>query len=164
MAKTKGQKQAMLSDLTDKFAQAKAVVFARFSGLKVADNEMLRRQLKAEDGEYYVAKKTLLNLVLGKLGLADFQPRATDGQLAAVFGYADEVAPARVLEKFIKDHEDQVQFVGGILEGKFITGAEVKALANLPTRQQLYAQVVGTINAPVSGFVNALAGNLRSLV
>ncbi len=164
MAKTKGQKQEIVRDLAAKLDRAKSVVFARFSGLKVTDNESLRGQLRTEDSEYYVAKKTLLNRVLADKGLDGFNARVEEGQMAAIFGYSDEVAPARVLSKFIKDHEEQVKFVGGMLEGKFLTAAEVKALADLPTKQELYAKLVGSINAPVSGFVNALAGNLRNLV
>jgi large subunit ribosomal protein L10 len=164
MPKTKQQKQVILRDLAKKFEQAKSVVFAHFTGLKVVDNEMLRQDLKQEQSEYYVAKKTLLNLALKDKNLADFDPKGADGQLAVIFGYEDEVAPAKILNKFIKDHEGQVKFLGGILEGKVIDAKAVTILANVPTRTELYAKLVGSINAPVSGFVNALAGNLRNLV
>lgn len=164
MPKTKQQKQVILRDLAKKFEQAKSVVFAHFTGLKVNDNEMLRRDLRQEQSEYYVAKKTLLNLALKDKNLESFDPKSSDGQLAVVFGYEDEVAPAKILNKFIKDHEGQVKFLGGILEGKVIDANAVTVLANVPTRAELYAKLVGSINAPVSGFVNVLAGNLRNLV
>jgi large subunit ribosomal protein L10 len=61
-------------------------------------------------------------------------------------------------------NNERLDFLGGILEGKFIDAAQVKFLADLPSREELYAKLVGSINAPVSGFVNALAGNLRNLV
>jgi len=164
MAKTKLKKQEILRDLTNKFDRAKAVVFARFNAVKVADNEVLRNQLRDEASEYYVAKKTLLDLALKEKNFSDFKPRDTEGQVAVVFGYEDEVAPAKILNKFIGEHKEQVSFLGGILEGRLIEANQVKALAELPSREELYAKVVGSINAPVSGFVNALAGNLRNLV
>jgi len=164
MPKTKQQKQVILRDLATKFAEAKSVVFAHFTGLKVSDNEALRNDLRQEQGEYYVAKKTLLNLALKEKNLADFDPKSSDGQLAVIFGYEDEVAPAKILNKFIKEHEGQVKFLGGILEGQVIDAKAVTILANVPTRLELYAKLVGSINAPVSGFVNALAGNLRNFV
>ena len=164
MAKTKIKKQEILRDLNAKFDRAKSVVFARFNAVKVVDNEDLRNQLRNEASEYYVAKKTLLNLALKEKNFSGFDPRETDGQTAVIFGYEDEVAPAKILNKFIKDHSEQVSFLGGILEGRLIEPNQVKALADLPSREELYAKLVGSINAPVSGFVNALAGNLRNLV
>lgn len=164
MPKTKQQKQVILRDLAKKFEEAKSVVFAHFTGLKVVDNEMLRNDLRQEKSEYYVAKKTLLNLALKEKNLGNFDPKGSDGQVAVIFGYEDEVAPAKILNKFIKDHNGQVKFLGGVLEGQVIDAKSVLALANVPSRTELYAKLVGSINAPVSGFVNALAGNLRNLV
>jgi len=164
MPKTKQQKQVILRDLAKKFEEAKSVVFAHFTGLKVIDNEMLRNDLRQEKSEYYVAKKTLLNLALKEKNLSNFDAKGSDGQVAVIFGYEDEVAPAKILNKFIKDHKEQVTFLGGVLEGQIIDAKSVLALANVPSRTELYAKLVGSINAPVSGFVNALAGNLRNLV
>jgi large subunit ribosomal protein L10 len=89
-----------------------------------------------------------------------------DGQLAAIFGYEDEVAPAKVVDTFLADKENagKIAFLGGVLEGRFIDKDQVTALAKIPSREELYAKLVGSMNAPVSGFVNALAGNLRNLV
>ena len=86
-----------------------------------------------------------------------------EGGVAAVFGFEDEVAPAQLIAAFAKKH-DIVSIYGGMLEGNFIDSNKVKELAKLPSKQQLLGQLVGTINAPVSGFVNVLAGNLRGLV
>ncbi len=166
MAKTKIQKQTIVRDLQEKLKRAKSVVFARFNALGVADNEALRRDLKQEASEYYVAKKTLLAKTFADQKLDGFDPKSEAGQLAVVFGYEDEVAPAKILNKFIKGNgnAERLSFLGGVLEGKFIDAAQVKFLADLPSREELYAKVVGSINAPVSGFVNVLAGNLRGLV
>lgn len=164
MAKTKLQKQVILRDLEAKLAKSKAVVFARFNGFGVAQNEELRNKLRSEDSEYYVAKKTLLTKALSGAGLTDFDAKSSEGQMAVIFGYGDEISPAKTLAGFVKSSEGKIEFAGGILEGRIINKAEVAALANLPSREELYAKIVGSINAPVSGFVNALAGNLRNIV
>ena len=164
MAKTKSQKQEVLKKLQDKAGKAKSVIFTHFNGLGVKENEVLRKELLGEKSEYYVAKKTLLNLAFKDKNIKNLEIKALDGQVAAVFGYDDEVAPARIVHKFKKKNEGKIDFIGGILENKFLTAEEVSTLAQLPTKTELYTKVVGSINAPISGFVNALAGNLRNLV
>ena len=164
MAKNKQQKQEILRDLSAKIAKAKSMVFASFNALTVSDNEALRSQLRAEGNEYYVAKKTLLNLALKEAKLENIDAKNFEGQLAVVFGYEDEISPAKVVAKFAKNHANTLEFVGGILENRFIEPTAVRELASLPSRQELYAKLVGSINAPVSGLVNSLAGNLRNLV
>jgi len=164
MAKTKGQKKAILKNLNEKMAKAKSIVFASFNALGVKENEELRRQLRAENGEYAVVKKTLLGLAFKENNIIDVKMEDKTGGLAAVFGYGDEIMPAKVVDKFRKGREDKISFLGAILDNKFVSGEDVYALAKLPGKQELLAKVVGTINAPVFGFVNALAGNIRNLV
>lgn len=165
MPKSKIQKGEIYRNLSEKIKKSKSMVFAGFNALGVKDNETLRAKLRAENSEYYVAKKTLLNRALQDNKL-DINVRDFDGKVAAIFSYEDEVAPAKVLGNFRKDKdkENRVFFLGGILEGKLLTQKEVEALSALPSKTELYAKLVGSLNAPISGFVNALAGNLRNLV
>jgi large subunit ribosomal protein L10 len=165
MPKNKIQKGEILRNLSEKIKKSKSVVFAGFNALTVKDNENLRAQLRKENSEYYVAKKTLMNIAF-KDQIKDLNVRDMDGKLAAVFSYEDEVAPAKILGNFRKDKEKatKVFFLGGILENKLLSKQEVEALAQLPSKTELYAKLVGSLNAPISGFVNALAGNLKNLV
>ncbi|MDP2709544.1 MAG: 50S ribosomal protein L10 [bacterium] len=166
MPKSKEQKRTILKELAEKIAKAKSVVFTKYSGLTVKENEVLRNKLREQDNEYYVAKKTLMDLAFKDEKIEGLEAKKFDGQVAAVFGYKDEVAPAKIIEQFKKDKdkEGKIEFLGGILENKYIDAAAVSALAILPSKQELYAKVLGSINAPVSGLVNALAGNMRNLV
>lgn len=164
MAKTKEQKQDTLKMLTEKISLAKSVVFTNFSGLLVKDNEDLRKRLRQEDSEYYVAKKTLLDLAFRDAKINDLDIKNFDGRVAVVFGYGEEVAPAKIVGQFKQEHAEKINFIGGILEGKFLNAQEVATLSKLPGKQELYAQLVGSLLAPISGFANVLAGNLRSLV
>ncbi|MCK5416114.1 50S ribosomal protein L10 [Candidatus Parcubacteria bacterium] len=166
MAKSKAQKQEILTALADKIDRAKSVVFTKFDALEVKDNEALRNKLRENNSEYFVAKKTLLDIAFRDKKIENLNIKDFDGKVSAVFGYEDEVAPAKVVNDFREDNrkEDNISFVGAILEGKFLKIEEVEALAKLPSKQELYAKMVGSLNAPVSGFVNVLAGNLRGLV
>ena len=165
MPKNKLQKQEILRTLSEKFKKSKSVVFAGFNALTVKDNEILRDQLRQENSEYYVAKKTLINLAF-KDQISDLNVRTMDGKLAAIFSYDDEIASAKILANFRKDKEKEgrIFFLGGILENKLLSKAEIEALSQLPSKHELYSQLVGSLNAPISGFVNALAGNLKNLV
>jgi len=165
MPKNKIQKQEILRNLSEKFKKSKSVVFAGFNALTVKDNEKLRDQLRQENSEYYVAKKTLMNIAF-KDQIDELNVRSLDGKLAAIFSYGDEVAPAKILANFRKDKDKEARifFLGGILENKLLSKSEIEAVSMLPSKQELYARLVGTMNAPISGFVNALAGNLKNLV
>jgi large subunit ribosomal protein L10 len=164
MPKTKLQKQVILRNLVEKSKKAKSIVFTKFDGLGVKENEELRNNLKKENSEYYVAKKTLMSLAFKDMNLEALDVRGFEGKIAAVFGYEDEVAPAKIVDKFKKGKEDKISFVGGILDNKVISAEEVTALSKIPSKQELYAKLVGSINAPVAGFVNVLAGNIRGLL
>ena len=165
MPKSKIQKQEIFRDLNEKIKKSKSVVFAGFNSLGVKDNEILRSKLREEDSEYYVAKKTLLDLAL-KENKIEVDTKSLEGKVAAIFSYEDEVASAKILGNFLKDKEKEgkIFFLGGVLDGRFLSRVEVEALSKLPSKNELYAKLLGSLNAPVSGFVNVMAGNLRSLV
>ncbi|HNU96245.1 MAG TPA: 50S ribosomal protein L10 [Candidatus Magasanikbacteria bacterium] len=163
MPKTKQQKKVIVESLGDDVKKAKAVVFANFQGLTVKDSEDLRKKCRNVGVNVMVAKKTLLRKVCEELGFGDINPKTFEGSVATFTSEKDEIAPAKVVADFAKQN-DKVLIYGGILENKFIASDYVKNLASLPSKQELLGKLVGSINAPVSGFVNVLAGNLRSLV
>ncbi|MDP3244604.1 MAG: 50S ribosomal protein L10 [bacterium] len=163
MPKTKGQKNDVVRDLTDKLQKMKSGVFVNFSGLKMKDTQKLRELTWDKGVDYQVVKKTLLKIALKDAGLEGIDPKAMEGNLGVAFGLEDEIAAPKLLANFAKGNE-ALKILGGILENKFIDAAKVKALASLPSRQEMLGRLVGTIAAPVSGFLNVLQGNLRGLV
>jgi large subunit ribosomal protein L10 len=163
MAKTRQQKESEVQDLNDRLTKSKGVVFASYKGLTVSQTEELRKVLRAEGAELKMAKKNLLQLVMKKAGLDDKVVDNFTGSVTVAFGYDDEISPARVMAKFSKTNQ-AMELFGGLLENSFINADRVKALATLPGREELLAKLVGTINAPVAGFVRVLAGNMRNLV
>jgi large subunit ribosomal protein L10 len=164
MPKTKNEKKGILKKLEEKISQSKSVVFAGFDSLGVKENQELREKLGEENNEYLVAKKTLIKLAFEKQGYKDIDMESLSGKVATVFAYDDEISAAKIIDNFRKDKEEKLYFLGGLYEGKMINQQEITALAKLPSREELYAKIVGSINAPVSGLVNVLAANLRNFV
>jgi len=159
MPKTKETKKQDLVNLEKKLDDSKSVVFANFFGLKVHETEALRSECRDNNLSCSVLKKNLLTLALKNKGV---DVGNIEGEIVAIFG-EDEVIPAKVTADFSKKHES-LKIVAGVIDGKFSSREDVVALAKLPSREELLAKFVGTINAPVSGFVNVLAGNMRKFV
>jgi len=162
MAKTRVQKDVMINALNEKIQNMKSAVFVDYKGMKVKDITTLRRNLRDNKVEFNVAKTTLLKIALGKNNI-EVDPELLKKPLAVAFAMEDEVAPAKEISKFAKTNE-AIEILAGILEQKQISANQVKQLAALPSKEELYAKVVGSIASPLSGMVNVLAGNLRGLV
>jgi len=159
---TRLQKNEIVKELTKKIKESKSVVFSDFKGLPVKEMMALRRELRSEGVDMKVAKKTLISIALKDAGV-DVDARKLEGQITVAISSQDEVTVAKILAKAAKANEN-LKIVGGLLGMKELSKEEVVALSNLPSKEQLLAKLVGTINAPVSGFVNVLAGNIRGLV
>ncbi|MCD4694134.1 50S ribosomal protein L10 [bacterium] len=163
MPKSREQKKEILRNLEEKIKKSKSIVFTSFGNLKVSESEDLRKRLKKEGGECYIPKKTLLQIALSNVGF-DIKAREFEGRVAIIFGYNDQVAHVKAVDEFRKEQEDKIGFIGGILDNQFISAEKVSGLAKIPNRQELYAKLVGSLNAPTFGFVNVLSGNIRNLV
>lgn len=159
---TKAQKKELVKDLAQKIKESKSVVFADFKGVKVKDLTELKKELRKEGISFKVLKKTLINIALKEAGV-EASTKEMEGQVAISTSPKDEVAPAKIISKFSKANEN-IKILGGVLESKSMTIEEVKSLAMLPSKEELLGKLVGTIQAPISGFANVLAGNIRGLV
>ncbi len=159
----KSQKEVIVKAVTDKAKGAKALVFANFKGVSVKDITGIRRELMKSGSSWQVLKKTLLNIALKDAGV-NVNARELDGQVGVAFS-SDEVAAAKVLVDFKKaNKESTLEIVGGALGKDALDVKAVKALALLPSQDELRAKLVGTLQAPISGFVRTLSGNLSGLV
>lgn len=159
---TKDQKKEIVKNLAREIKDSKAVVFSDYKGLSVKDMTALRRELRQQGVNLKVVKKTLMSLALKDAGV-ELDTRKMEGQITLAISQKDEVAAAKIIAKTAKTNEN-LKIVSGLLGKKAISQEEVAALANLPSKDELLAKLVLTLNAPVSGFVNVLAGNLRGLV
>lgn len=162
MAKTRQQKEDIVAGIAENFKAMKSAAFSSISGFTMNQANELREKAAEQGAKVFIAKKTMLELAAKEAGLEGIDPRNLEGSILTAVA-EDEVAAAKLLHELTKENED-IQLVAGVLEGKALSADEVKQLAALPSKQELLAQVVGSLNAPVSGFVNALAGNMRGLV
>lgn len=165
MALTKVQKNEVVSELSDLLTSSRMTVVAQFQGTTVKAIQELRRQARENGTAVKVVKNRLVIKALQENSeLKGADTSALTGMLMYAFNSQDEVAPAQVLANFAKK-QPTIQFVGAITaDGKFISADEVKALATLPSKNQLIAGIINTLNGPVNGIMSGLTGNLHGLL
>lgn len=163
MAKTRLQKQEMIQSLAEKIKRSKSVVFTSQRGLTVKDSTDLRSLCRKENAEYVAIKKTLLQKALSDAGIGSAEISSYDGIVGVVLGYDDEVVAARIASNFAKEHEE-ILLQDGILEHVLVDSGKIKYLATLPSKDMLIAKFIGSLNAPVSGFVRVLFGTMSGFV
>jgi len=161
MALTKEQKTKQIESIKEKVAKGPkgypSVIFADFAKVPSKDMFSLRKSLKEAGCNLKIAKKTLVRIAFGQSGISFWNKikAVIPGQLALVFGIEDEIAPARISNKFAKENAN-FKILGGIFENRFIDREKALVLANLPTRNELLGRLVGSIYSPVSSFVRVL--------
>lgn len=158
------EKQAVVAELKEKLAKTKGAVLTNYRGLTVAQDTKLRRKLREAGVEYRVVKNTMTRIAANELGLEGLDTYL-EGPTAIAISESDPVAPAKIISEFIKENKLQaLEIKAGLVEGKVIDANGVKALANLPPREVLIAQVLAGMQAPIAGFVNVLQGTIRNAV
>ncbi|MEO8785230.1 MAG: 50S ribosomal protein L10 [Candidatus Saccharimonadales bacterium] len=165
MALTKDQKNDVVSDVSEALAASKLTVVAAYQGTDVKALQGLRRQARENGTRVSVIKNRLvIKALAANPATKDTDTSALKGMLLYAFNSDDEVAPAQVLAKFAKT-QPSLQFVGAIsADGSFMAAEDVKALAELPNKNQLIAQVLATLSSPVDGILSGLSGNLHALL
>ncbi|HEX7483888.1 MAG TPA: 50S ribosomal protein L10 [Candidatus Saccharimonadales bacterium] len=165
MAITRDKKNTLVAEMSDVLQDAKMTVFAQYQGLSVADVQELRKAAREAGVTIKVIKNRLVRVALASNDVyKDTDTSALTGQLLYAISTTDEVAPAQVLDKFAKTHPALV-FVGAFSgEGATLSAADVKALAGLPSKNQLIGEVVAQLLSPVHDVTNALSGNLHALL
>lgn len=163
MPKTRAEKQEIVARVADRFRRMKGAAFSSVSGFTMSQADALRAKAAEKNVDVFITKKTLLSLAAKEAGVDGVVPSSLEGSILTAVSYGDEVSAAKILKDLAKENE-AIVLQAGILEGRMIAQNEVKRLADLPSKEQLLGQLVGTLNAPISGFVNVLAGNLRGLV
>ncbi|MDP2690974.1 MAG: 50S ribosomal protein L10 [bacterium] len=162
MATSRQQKEEILKRITDSMRDAKSVVFADLHGMSVEDSQALRNVLREHGVRTQVAKKTLIVLA-GKENGYEIDKAMLDGQIAIAFSMDDEVAAAQQLYKLGKKNE-KIKLVGGIFEGKVASKSLIMEVAQMPSKEELLAKLVGSMRAPLAGFQGVLHGTLRGFV
>ena len=165
MAITRDKKKTLVAELTDLFSSAKGAVGAVYSGLNVNQIQKLRREARSEDVKIIVVKNRLVRVALSQsTTYKQVDASSLKGQLLYAFSDSDEVAPAQVLAKFAKTNPELQLVLGFDASGAILDEATVRALSELPTKDQLKGQLVSVLAAPLTQFLLVSNGAQRSFV
>ena len=154
MAITKEQKKVISAKLGDAL-QSTTAVFVSFKNIGVEDKNILRKALKEYGVSYMVAKKTLLKRAMDAAPVEGEAPDLGDGMVAVAFG-DDQMAPAREIFNFGKEHKDMVEIIGGVFEGNFKNKEEMLDIATIPDMKTLRGMFANLLNSPLQRFAIVL--------
>lgn len=163
MALNKIQKKAQVADLKVLLEGAKCAILVDYCGLTVAQDTKFRRSMREVGVKYLVAKNTLINIAAKEVGIEGLDTYLSHNTAIAVSD-EDPVAVAKVVNDFAKANKLVMKIKVGILDKKIIGSDEVKALAELPSREVLLSKMLGSMQAPISGLANVLQGTIRKFV
>ena len=159
---TKQFKNEKIEYYKKQFENAKVAVVTDYRGLSVEEITELRRGLQKEQADLTVTKNTLFK-VASKGSNFEVIEELMQGPTAVAFGYGDEVAAAKILAKFIKENK-KGEILGAVLDGKVLSKEEATKLASMPSKEELYAKILGSVNSPASGVVYSINGVMSALV
>ena len=159
---TKAFKESKIESLKEKLSKAKVVVVTEYKGYTVEEITQLRRNLQKAEGDYTVTKNTLAKIAVQG---TDYEVLSDvfKGATAIACGFKDEVSPAKIVTEFIKNTK-KGEILAAALDGKLLSQEEAKALAKLPSREELYAKMLGCINSPARGIASTTNEVMAKLV
>ncbi len=156
------EKQLVIEQVSEKVRKAKGMYFADFTGMTVEQITEFRRELRKANIDFKVAKNTLIKRSLAEVGGYDAAYPSLIGATGIAFGYDDAVEPARVIKKYI-DKNEKPALKLALLEGTAYDGKRLKEIAALPSRKEMVAGILGSLQAPASGIVGAINAVMRDL-
>ena len=154
-AKVLESKQAIVDALAKQLQDSTAAVFVDYKGITVAQDTELRNLFRAANVEYSVVKNTLTRFAANKIGYSEFD-ELLNGTTSLAHTTGDPIAPARVICEYAKKNKDVVRIKGGMVEGKVLSIDELKSFGELPSKDALVAQVLGTFLAPITSLAVVL--------
>ena len=155
-------KKQVVGELVEKFRKANGIYFINFEGMNVESIANLRVTFRKEQVDYLVAKNTLIWRALNEAGFEGLDESFLKGNTGIAFGNDDPLVPAKIL-KPILDKSDKPQFKAAIVEGVFYDANSLKTLASLPSKSDLIAGILGSLNSPISGIVGSINAVMRDL-
>jgi large subunit ribosomal protein L10 len=159
----KEQKAEQVELLTEKLKKAKVAVLTDYRGLTVSQIQDLRGKLRSGDVEYRVVKNTLTRRAAASAGLSDLE-KELQGPIAIAFGYDDLSLPSKLINEWVRATRLKLEVKGGLVEGRVFSPDQVKQLADLPSRETLIAQLLGTLQSPVGQLVGIMQTPLQQLL
>lgn len=157
-----------VEEIKNRLNDARAIVLVDYKGVNVEEDNILRSKFREDNVDYFIAKNSLIKLALQDLGIDSLDSYLV-GPTAVAVSKKDEVAPARVIRNFVdteleKEKKELLSFKIGLVSNDLFDPAQLNQLASLPSREELIAKVLASLNSPISGFVGALQGVIRKFV
>ncbi|SDN92420.1 50S ribosomal protein L10 [Alkalicoccus daliensis] len=149
MSKVIERKREVVNEITKKLKESQSTIVVDYRGLDVSEVTELRKQLREQGIDFKVYKNSMVRRATAEAELTEIDQELV-GPTAIAFGYDDVVTPAKVLNNFAKEHE-ALELKAGIIEGKVVSLEEVKALAELPSREGLLGMLANVLQAPIQG-------------
>ena len=162
MSANQEAKKLVVEEIKQKIQDSKSVVLVKFNGLTVAEDTELRREFRKNNVEYKVLKNTLIKIAFNDLGITDFD-EDLNGPTSVAFG-ADETGASKVIIDAVKKYDKKVSVKSAFVDGAKVDEAGVKELAAMPSKEELIAKMLGSMQAPISNFVGVLSAMPRGLV
>jgi len=156
------KKKETVRELVAKLDGATGVYLVGFEGMSVEQTLSFRRALKAKGLVFKVAKNTLLKRAIEEKGGIDIPAEKYATASGLVLGYEDAVAPAKIIKEFF-DKGEKPFLKAAVIENQYFDGSELKAVASLPTREDMIAAIVGSLHAPITGIVGSVNAVMRDL-
>jgi len=154
-AKILSEKKAVVEALAERFKGASAGVFVDYRGITVAEDTQLRRELVSNEVEYSVVKNTLTRFALEKAELSDLDS-VLNGTTSLATSAGDPIAPIRIINEYSKKMGDRFNIKAAFMDGKVLDAQEIEEIAALPSKDALYAKVLGTMLAPITSLAVVL--------
>ncbi len=158
---TKEKKKEVVKELRENISKQKAIYFINYKGIKGDGSQELRSALRKSGANLVITRKTLAKIAFQEEGV-NFDPLSLEGEVGFIFSFEDGINTAKVASKFDKD--EVISFLGGVYDGDVLSASEVKRIAELPSKDELIAKLLGSLSSPTTGFVQVLQGNIRGLL
>lgn len=159
---TKQQKQETVAELVELLKDAQGIYLLNFNRVSVKEERELRAEFRKGQVKYRVAKNTLIKRAFEIVGGYDIPESYLKGQTGIALGYEDPIAPAKILKDYTKKN-DKLQVKAAVIEKQLYDGSKLALVASLPTRPELIAGILGSLEAPISGIVGSINAVMRDL-
>lgn len=159
---TKDKKVEIVAELVEMLNKTNGFYFIDFKSMPVKKLHEVRNELKKQNIGLRVAKNTLIKRAFNQAEGVEMPVEDFTGNTALVLGYDDPLAPAKILKELI-DKNKMPEFKGAIIEGQYFDGSTLKQLAAMPSKPEIIASILGSLNAPISGIVGSINAVMRDL-
>jgi len=159
----RNEKSELISEIKELLESSSAVYLTDYHGINVEDISSLRNQFRNEGVKYKVYKNTLVKRALDEIGKYDKIADHLVGMTGFAFTTTNPLAPAKIINKYFGDKE-KLSLKACYVEGEYFDGTQLKTLATLPSKNELIASIMGSLDSPVSGIVGAINAVMRDLV